>query len=540
MASRRLPPPAVLLLALLVPLSTLLPVWQAHQAASPPAKNFLGFRYMAGDHYQYAAFVRQARDDASLLMRDPFTTEPQKGCFVLLFFWALGRLSWMTGLPVTAVWDLSRLIGGALFIITFWYLSAAWFGSHKTRLMAVVLFSLGGGLGWLAMLARQAAGPLVEPLLYPFDYFWNWSTFGTMALPNWIWPALLMMLTVHANLAKFRGRAALTFLVPPIVWFAHGYTGLVCYGILGLLPLMPLIRAALRLEPLPWDRASSNLRVALPGLLSFGVVAAHILYSRTDGVFRAVSAHGFAWTDNFSIWWYPLGYGLLLLPAWWGFRLLGAEQSLATDLLMCWATAAFALSINHFFAGVKFQYLLFMPIAVFAAKGLERVNLTFTSAAAWRGRPLRVGLLLAALLLDAPVSLVKEMPATADDADIFISSDEKEAMAFLDGQPDGVVLSSYRSGNRIPWLAGKPVYVGHWFMTIKASEKGVETAQFYKPQVPPDVKRSILARSGARYVYYGAAEARLGRVEPALPLRKIFEKGEVAVYAVDSERIFAP
>ena len=540
MRARRLPPATVLLLALLVPLSTLIPVWQAYQIESPPEKNFLGFRYMPGDHYQYAAFARQAREDSSLLMRDPFTTEPQKGRFVLLYFWMIGRFAALTGLSITAVWELFRVIGGALYIVTFWYLSAAWFQQHKSRLMATCLFALAGGLGWLVTLLRALIGPICDPLLYPFDFFWNWSTFGTMAVPNWIWPALLLMLAFHAILARIRGRDLVVFVLPPMVWFMHGYSGLVAYAILALLPLMPLIRAAFQLTPLPWDRAWSNLRVALPGLLSFGLVAAHLLVARSDGVFRAVSANGFSWTDNFSLWWYPLGYGVLLLPAWWGLKEICSEQSLSADLLLSWAVAAFVLSINHFFAGVKFQYLLFTPLAVFAAKGLERINGTFAAGAGNTKNPVAVGLLVAALFLDAPMSLVKDMPGTADESEIFISSDEMEAMEFLDKQPDGVVLASYRNGNRIPWLAGKEVYVGHWFMTIHAREKSVEAAQMYKTQVPSDVKRAFLARSGASYLYYGAAEAKLGRVDPGLPLRRIFEKGEVAVYAVDTDRLFNP
>src|SRR5262245_30647493 len=88
-SSRALPPAAVLILALVVPLCSLIPAWHA-RSETPAGFQFMGFRYMPGDHYQYAAFMQQARDTGSLLMRNPFTSEPQQGVFLLLYFWIVG------------------------------------------------------------------------------------------------------------------------------------------------------------------------------------------------------------------------------------------------------------------------------------------------------------------------------------------------------------------------------------------------------------------------------------------------------------------
>src|SRR5678815_4924727 len=132
----RLPPTPVLLLALL----SMIPTWQGYHFEQPPGKVFMGFRYMAGDHYQYAAFMRQAHDGVGLFMYNPFTTDPQKGVFLLPYFWLLGALSRLAG-DIVIWWNLFRVLGGALYIIAFWSFTGSFFKSSRERVLATALFS---------------------------------------------------------------------------------------------------------------------------------------------------------------------------------------------------------------------------------------------------------------------------------------------------------------------------------------------------------------------------------------------------------------
>ena len=531
----RVPPASILLIALLVPLLSLIPTWQGYHYQSPPERVFMGFRYMAGDHYQYAAFMRQARDHGSLFMENPFTSERQKGVFVLIYFWLLGIMSRVTGVQVTALWEVLRVLGGALYIIAFWYLSGAYFQERRARLWATVLFSFAGGLDWIVTTLRAALLPVLKPVEYAYDYFWNWSTFGTMQVPNWIWPGLLLVVAGHALLTRLRGRDFLVFLLLPLIWFLHAYSGMVAYLAFGLLPLMPLLVAASRPEPLPWRRARENLRVAMPGLLSFSVVAGYLAWAWTDEVFRLCSARGLTWTNHFSVWWYPLSYGLILPLAWFGIRALVRERTLASDLLLSWLAAAFILSVNPLYAGVKFQYLMFPPLAILAARGI--LFLLDTSETARRTAASRpaVAALSLLLFLNAPVSLVKDLPAAKTDRDIYMNAAEIEVMKWLEAQPAGLVISSYRAGNRIPWLAGKKVYLGHWFMTPALDEKSREVAYFFSPQVPTSFKADLLRRSGARYVLVEPGQSP-GLESPDLPLRLVYSSGGYVVHQVDLPR----
>jgi hypothetical protein len=303
---------------------------------------------------------------------------------------------------------------------------------------------------------------------------------------------------------------------------------------------MPLLAAVARQERLPWARALANVKLAAPALLSFAVVALYLLWARTDAVFAQNAAGTFGWTLNFPVWWYPLSYGLLLPLAWFGLKAALREERLPQDLLLAWLLASLLLAVNPLAAGVKYQYLLFPPIVILAAAG--RYDLEASSA--WVGRRLKSArwIVVASLLLflNAPISLIKGFRAAGDDAEIFRSADEIAAMQWLASQPDGVVLSWDRSGRVLPWISGKPVYIAHWFMTLDLRRKASDVAAFFAPQAPASLKRDILRRSNARYIYFGPSEAAMGSVDPSLPLTKGYENAEVSIFVVEDgpERTF--
>src|SRR5574341_1150035 len=116
----RIPPASVLILALAVPLLSTITTLQGYYGAHPPEKVFLGFRYMSGDHYQYASLMRQAQKDGRFLMENLYTTEPQKGSYVFLYYWLLGSVARLTGATLAAIWELFRFLGGFLLIVVYW------------------------------------------------------------------------------------------------------------------------------------------------------------------------------------------------------------------------------------------------------------------------------------------------------------------------------------------------------------------------------------------------------------------------------------
>jgi hypothetical protein len=532
MRDRSAPPIPVLLLALLVPLAAMIPTWQGFLFEDLPNRIFMGFRYMPRDHYTYAAFMRQAQDGGGLLMRNPFTSEPQLGVFVLPMFWAVGTLARLIGGSIVLWWEVFRLIGGALYVLAFWWFSGLYFRTPQHRTLATALFCLGGGLDWIILALRAAGIPGLDKLLYPSQFHWNWSTLGSMQMPNWIWAAMLLTVAARAACRSSRWRDLALLGLMPLLWLVHPYSAMVGYLAFALLPMTPLVSAAAGLAPMPWARFRSNLRIALPALLSFLFLVPYLLWARSDLVFRLSSERGATWTETFSPWWYVQAYGLVLPLSWFGLRALIKESSLHADLLLSWLAAAIILSINPLYAGVKFQFLVFPPLALLATRGLLELHAGLPLARKLASSRAAVMSFAGMLCLNSLFIPIKDFSATPDDTNIFMTSEELTTMRWLGRQPDGIVLSTKRAGNRIPWLAGKVVFVGHWFLTLDHDAKLMKAKMFFSSQVPLPTRLAILQESRARYVYVSPDEAPEGFDPSGLPLTKIYEAGQHAIYEV--------
>src|SRR5678815_4642221 len=395
----------------------------------------------------------------------------------------------------------------------------------RDRVLATALFSVAGGLDWIVTLLRLAGATKLAPIEHAFDFYWNWSTFGAMQVPNWIWPALLMILAAHAALGRQRLRHFAILLLLPMVWFLHAYSGMVAYLTFGLLPLVPVAFAAAG---------------PAPALFSFLIVLAYLAWARNDTVFQQNSERGFTWTDSFSVWWYPLSYGLLLPLAWYGLKSMVRERSLRSDFVIAWLAAAIMLSTNSVYAGVKFQYLVFPPLVLLSAQGLFFLRQTHTSFRRFTTSGGGAAMCALLLCMNAPVSLVKDQAAAREDKDIYMSSAEIEAMRWLESQPDGAVLSMYHAGNRIPWLAAKRVFVGHWFMTPGLNDKMRALSAFFSPEAPAEIKKRILERAGVSYVFAGPEEMAAGLSDASLPLTQIYSAGGYTIYRVNYTHLTLP
>ena len=366
----------------------------------------------------------------------------------------------------------------------------------------------------------------------PFNFQWNWSTFGSMLTPLWVAPAAILLLCAYLIAGNRRKlRLSLGVVLPPLIWFMHPYTGIAAYATFSVFLLLPVFRAAWHLERVPWQAVRERLMTVWPMLLSVVFVLAYIVWARQDQVYAISAQRVFSWTPTYSIFLYPFAYGLLLPLALYGIKWSKSLPDHARDILIAWMIASTVLSLNPFLAGVKFQYLVHLPLAFFAAHGLlelRRRSLYVKQVLTGMGA-LLIGTLL---FLNSALLIVKDFPSTPTDTNIFLSHAELGAMRFLKEQPPGNVLSSASAGNRIAWLAAKNVYVGHWFLTIGQDKKLSEVQAFFGPRLSVDQKRDWLASQQIRYIYHGPIERNVGSVDPALGVTKIYDLNGVAIYTV--------
>lgn len=119
----------------------------------------------------------------------------------------------------------------------------------------------------------------------------------------------------------------------------------------------------------------------------------------------------------------------------------------------------------------------------------------------------------------------------------FRPAEEAAAFEYLQrsAAPGEVALAAYETGNALPAWAPAFVVIGHGVESAGLARLRGEVAAFYDPATTEEQRLALLAESGARFLFWGPAERRLGGWNPgeARFLRPIFRQGEYALFAVE-------
>jgi hypothetical protein len=114
-------------------------------------------------------------------------------------------------------------------------------------------------------------------------------------------------------------------------------------------------------------------------------------------------------------------------------------------------------------------------------------------------------------------------------------------MRKLRGFEPGGLLGHGSSAVFVPWLARKPVFTGHWFLSpvidpTSGTPTTHEVHRFFSPRRGSEEsawRATLLRQNKVRYVWFGRAERQIGGVlDPNLGLRRVIDTGSVQVYEV--------
>ncbi len=141
--------------AVTVMLITLLPylVGYAVQGAD---WRFTGFMIGVEDGNSYIAKMLSSSAGA-WLFRTPYTAYPQRGVLTYIPYFLLGKLAAAPGLhdQLVALYQIFRLVGGYLAILATYDFIAYFIRKVALRRFGLALAVLGGGLGWVLLLAGK-------------------------------------------------------------------------------------------------------------------------------------------------------------------------------------------------------------------------------------------------------------------------------------------------------------------------------------------------------------------------------------------------
>ncbi|RMF32921.1 MAG: hypothetical protein D6759_07635 [Chloroflexi bacterium] len=510
-------------------------------ARSTPDLAFGGFFIFEQDGFSYLVKMRQGATDG-WEYRLAYTSEPfaQRGEVIFTLYFALGKLERLVRVPAVVLYHAARL-GADLLLLALLYrfithprLREAEGPSAGEMAGAYGLILVSGGLGWLLTLwnPRYVSLELVAPDAYLFSMLYGPPHVPlAMALLLAFW--LVLLTGVEGGLA-WRRLLALNLLALGAVLARPAYA-LVLYPLLGLWWLGGWLLSARS----PADGPASgevrrkarwpDLRPLLAALAPLPYLAYFYRAFQTNRAYRLWAAQNPFVTPGVGD--LLAGFGLLLLPA---LLTLARERRRWRHprwrLFLTWAVAGLFLA----YAPVPVSRRLLagwqVPLALLAVRTFARWH---------RRRPTRplpyllTGLLLPStfLVILGGTALVLQRPA-----ELFQSADERAMLAWLADHGGGqdVVLSAWRTGNRLPAWTSVRVYVGHPIETLAFDEKEEAVRRFFDPTTPDRWRQEFLRRWQITYVVHGPFERALGGWSPedAPYLKPAFKQGEYTVYRV--------
>ena len=497
--------------------------------SSPAERHFMGIVLDVPDTAQYFSWLRAHQQ--ALLVSNWMTAEPNQPAFFNLLWFALGRLALWIGMGFAESFQLLRIVAGAAFAFTLFWLYGLLAEDRRERWLATVLVLVGGGIGWIWVVEKYVAKR--SELLFPLDVQVAEpnALLSLMGYPHFLLAAAFIFAIFGLFVIGVRTGRMSAYLLAGLLGLAlglqHAYDLITVYFVLGAFVAL-----------LWWSRKRFPLREAI-GLVLIGLLssppAAYFAYlTSNDPTWRQVLAqfgNAGVYTPNplhlLIVFGPQLPLALAALP-----NLLRQRRD-AELLLLAWVVVGFGL----LYIPTDFQIHMLnpyqVPLALLAVRVAIKLATTPSAARLRRAAPALL------LLIAIPVNLYlfswRFVDLSRHRAPYYLHRDEVAAISWLDQQGgDGVVFSDETLGQYVPALAGKRAMLAHWAQTVDYYTKRAQVAHFFDPATPAAERAALLQRYQVTYVLVGEAELRAGaRAALDTPLlEKTFDSPTAVVYRV--------
>ena len=489
-----------------------------------PEQLFSGFVIGLEDGNSYLAKMQQGRSGYWLFSL-AYTPEPHQAEPFFIFYIVLGKIAGLLQLPNPLALHLSRLVTIPAGLLAFYYFSAYFIDRIRVRQLALLLFGLAGGLGWLwlALGGSSELGRMPVDLWVPdASFFLTSLTFPHLPLAQ----GLLLLFVVFGLEYVRHGRQRYGWLAAGCglaVSLIHPHT----------LPVMALLLGLYIL----WQSYSQRrllwawlLRLALIVLPSLPYLLYVFIVFNQNPVFVAWRSQSLTFSPAPVH--YLLGFGLTLLFAVLGLSLTWPQADPKYRFLHVWTISVPVLVYLPIALQRRFLDGYQAPLAVLAAIGLAwLVRQKFGPR--WQFRLVVASLVLMSLtnmlLVGGALATITRRPGT-----VFQPRSEVEAAQWLAGTTQrNVVLAAYQTGNYLPTVADVRVFVGHGPETVRAEAKNSLLTEFFTGN-DDNFRRQLLDDYEVSFLYYGPAERALGDFSPgtASYLEQVYDNGSVQIYEV--------
>ena len=452
-------------------------------AAAGDGWHFSGFVFGVEDGNSYIAKMLRGAHGAWLFQLS-YSAEAHPAALMFLFHILLGKLAGL----IVGTQDVLRLHTALVFVYHFLRVGAGiglllvsyrfiaeFLQSLRLRRIGLVLVAFGGGLGWIVVLMRAPGLPLD---FYSPEAFSFLTLYGLphLAAARALWLAALLLYWSSVRTKSLRlawGAGGLWLGVALIQPFYVALLYVLLTLHVGLLWLRAFTQNDLEHRRLAKRAFNFGITASLPSL---PIVLYTVFLFQNDPVYRQ-------WSDQNLILSPPpldylIGWGLLLLPALFGFRGLRRRNELVWSWVLVWLFALPFLLYAPFNLQRRTSEAIQLPLIGLALLGISIGGGRYRHARK-RWGPL---MLLALLLPSSALLLIGGTLALARPTEpLFIRQSQADVFACLaDTLPTGsTVLAQYEIGNPLPAYAPLVSYIGHGPETVFLGEKRTAVEKFF-------------------------------------------------------------
>ncbi|NMB88813.1 MAG: hypothetical protein GYA17_10665 [Chloroflexi bacterium] len=434
-----------------------------------------------------------------------------------------------------ALFHVFRWLGGLAMVYATYCFAALFLPAVRSRRLATILATVGGGLGWLAMIGLKGLWSNGLPL-----EFYSPETFGFLSVLG----------LPHLSAGRALLLSGLYFFVKgerqPERRLYHGLWGAAAWLGAGIMQPLTVVLGwlvvgmyvGIRMLVRWWEEKaspaqalrSSSGSIYLAGIMA-GLSSPLVLYNlvsfRSDPFLRGWEAQNIIQSPPVGD--YLLAYAWILpFAILGGYNLWKYAGDRQGQLPVVWALLIPVLVYAPLLIQRRMAEGSWVALSVCAAMGLSgtqarrpRWVLAFTGLAALSTIMVWIGATFAVVHLSLPLYRPAE-----------------EVNAFLDlahNAPNGaIVLGSFETSNALPAWAPVRVVTGHGPESIGIEEVEPQITRFYQDGATDAWRESFLKAYGVQYVFWGPLERALGGWDPKTGafLRMVYHSAQYDVFQV--------
>jgi hypothetical protein len=515
---------------------TIFPVVYAYVDA-PSGMQYNGLNTVGvADYSVYFSYINQVKA-GNILLRDYFTSEPQTGGMLNIFWLGVGWLARILNLSAPIAYHLSRLLMIPVFCVIFYIFSSYIFTERKLRMWSLVFSGFASGLGGYLSDAFKSANfhSSIDLWVAEANVFFSMyiNPHFVLSFALMILFFLLLLLAWENNNYKYSFLAGLTGLI----WFNfHPYYAPYVLAI-GFIFCLYLLAKTKKINVL------YHLAISLS--LSFISVAYHFYLSKADYVIGMRMIQNYTVTPPLP--YVAAGFGFLLFFCFLGIYFIAKNYRQIPDkfvFLLIWP----AVGLNLLYAPLSFNRRftegLEIPMIFLAVYCLANLIKYIRDHWGYWGNLLTNKVMLVfmfALLFCASsfVIIARDIFFAATHYSPFYFSDQYlQAVDWLGNNDSGqVILANKYNGHNLPGFINQQVFIGHGHETLHFTAKDKMADDFYANKYDQAQAYKFLTENHIGYIFYSTWEksGMAIKLYEQPYLEQVFTNTQTAIYKVSSK-----